>query len=546
MSQPTFGIGITADDRTAKGFTSAEKRAGKTSRKIAEDGKRWARETQSSIGRTSGGMLRTFGQVEQAGARLFGGRSITSGVTSRLGAVGEAAGAARAGMTEAAGAGGMLSTVMGGVGVAVAGTIGILAAAGYAAFKFADGWAKGAASIGHSAETIGLGTKALQEFTAAAERQGMDKGAATGTLGSLSQTLNDARYGRNNNAVAVLNRLGVKMQTNKDGTVNVAAMLPAIADAIARQNSSGRRTAAQNLGIGLDALPVFAQGGKALSADMIDADTHASVIDDAGIATGKRIARKSVMVGQLKDRALTDAGAAAAGATEGGYDAVLNGGKALLDGSKSFGSVVTSTFRPAAEKIAQGGRAIERAAVGLTSAVISAAQRVAARHGQFASVALAQYGVESGYGKHMPKGSNNPFGIKARGNQPYVVARTREEDRFGRSYYVNAKFRKFTSLDEAFEQHAKLLDGRRYARVRNARSADEAADALHDSGYATDHAYAPKLKREIHKRGLDRYDTPKSDPVHVTVELKNAPAGTRATVRRGGSAGPAISHAMQQ
>jgi hypothetical protein len=36
----------------------------------------------------------------------------------------------------------------------------------------------------------------LQEFAGAAERVGVDKNTAMGALGGLSQTLNDARYGR--------------------------------------------------------------------------------------------------------------------------------------------------------------------------------------------------------------------------------------------------------------------------------------------------------------------------------------------------------------
>ncbi|MFV3517229.1 glucosaminidase domain-containing protein, partial [Mycobacterium tuberculosis] len=106
---------------------------------------------------------------------------------------------------------------------------------------------------------------------------------------------------------------------------------------------------------------------------------------------------------------------------------------------------------------------------------------------------MAQYGLESSYGRRMPAGSNNPFGIKARPGEPYVLARTREEDRAGRSYYITAKFRKFANLEEAFDAHAKLLSSKRYRKFQRSRSVDEAADAL-TGVYATDHQYGRKLK----------------------------------------------------
>src|ERR1700722_17849140 len=68
----------------------------------------------------------------------------------------------------------------------------------------------------------------------------------------------------------------------------------------------------------------------------------------------------------------------------------------------------------------------------MTSATIPASVIVAAQAahktfyslGPFASVTLAQWAVESDYGRAMPAGSNNPFGIKAFGDQPYVEAMT--------------------------------------------------------------------------------------------------------------------------
>lgn len=506
---------------------------------------------REGLGRSSRSALRTLGQVEQASARVFGGRSVTSGFATRLGAIREAAAATGTGLGEAAGSASMLGSTLGVLGTVAGATVGVLAAAGFAAFKMADGWAKGAAAVGRMADTMGVARKEMQEFAAASERMGVDKGAATGGLASLSQTLNDARYGRNTGALAMLSKLGVKMQLNDDGTVNVGAMLPAIADAIARQNSSGRRTAASALGLSDALIPVFSQGGKALGDDMKDAGNTAYIASDDDIKRGQRIQRKGAMVGQLTDRAMAIAGSAAADAAEPGYDATLAAGRQIVGGATTFGGIVKNTFAPAAglierggRAIEQGGRSIERAAAGLTARAISAAQRTQARTGVRASVTLGQYGLESSYGKRMPAGSNNPFGIKARRGEPFVLARTREEDRFGRSYYTTAKFRKFDTLEDAFEAHAKLLSGKRYRAFQQARTVDEAADSL-TGVYATDHRYGAKLKSVIHKQGLERYDRPPAgQPTQISLEVHGLPQGTRVTAKSRHGSQPAISHAV--
>ena len=62
-----------------------------------------------------------------------------------------------------------------------------------------------------------------------------------------------------------------------------------------------------------------------------------------------------------------------------------------------------------------------------------------------ASVTVAQWAVESAWGASMPPGSNNPFGIKATGDQPGVESPTREVKN-GESVTVTDRFRVFNSL----------------------------------------------------------------------------------------------------
>jgi len=144
---------------------------------------------------------------------------------------------------------------------------------------------------------------------------------------------------------------------------------------------------------------------------------------------------------------------------------------------------------------------------GFTNDIIAAAQESNRQTGIPASITLAQFGLESGYGRHMPPGSNNPFGIKARPGEPFVEQATWEQDRSGRKYLVKARFRKYGSLAEAFADHARVLQNPAYAHARAARSSAEFADRL-TGVYATDHQYGAKLKSVIHHNNLDSFNIP--------------------------------------
>lgn len=111
-----------------------------------------------------------------------------------------------------------------------------------------------------------------------------------------------------------------------------------------------------------------------------------------------------------------------------------------------------------------------------------------------ALVSLAQFNLESGGGKHMPQGSNNPFGIKARAGQPFVEAMTWEHIN-GKDIRIPQKFRKFSSLDEAFDEHAKLLaTARPYAKARQYLKDPVAYSNALTGVYATDPNYGTKLQ----------------------------------------------------
>lgn len=140
-------------------------------------------------------------------------------------------------------------------------------------------------------------------------------------------------------------------------------------------------------------------------------------------------------------------------------------------------------------------------------AVIEAAEESHKRWGVPASVTIAQWAVESAWGAAMPPGSNNPFGIKAVGDQPAVDSLTHEVID-GQTVTITAKFRAFDSLSQAFDAHGRLLATAAVYKpaMKVAATADAFADAL-TGVYATDPNYGTTLKWVIKTYGLSKFDT---------------------------------------
>jgi flagellum-specific peptidoglycan hydrolase FlgJ len=149
-----------------------------------------------------------------------------------------------------------------------------------------------------------------------------------------------------------------------------------------------------------------------------------------------------------------------------------------------------------------------------TPDAVSAAQDAARKWGVPASVSLAQWALESSWGRREPEGSNNPFGIKARLNpngipvDPYVDADTSEV--LGKQIvHINAPFRKFASLAEAFYCHAELLaTAHVYAPAMALRAKPDAFAQALTGRYATDPGYGRKLIQIMQGSNLYQYDIP--------------------------------------
>lgn len=125
---------------------------------------------------------------------------------------------------------------------------------------------------------------------------------------------------------------------------------------------------------------------------------------------------------------------------------------------------------------------------------------------------IAQAALETGWGKHVIADENgrsslNLFGIKASGGwQGDAVSVRTIEYRGGAARPEVASFRAYPSLAAGFDDYARLLGSNpRYENVLN-RGDDVAgyAEALQASGYATDPAYADKIKSLLGSETMGR------------------------------------------
>lgn len=101
----------------------------------------------------------------------------------------------------------------------------------------------------------------------------------------------------------------------------------------------------------------------------------------------------------------------------------------------------------------------------------------------------------------------NPFGIKAERGQSFVMAGTHEETKGHKLVATIAPFRIFPSMNEAFDQHGRLLATHpAYKLARQyMNNPDAYADALTGS-YATDSKYGSKIKSIMKQNFLYKYN----------------------------------------
>ena len=145
------------------------------------------------------------------------------------------------------------------------------------------------------------------------------------------------------------------------------------------------------------------------------------------------------------------------------------------------------------------------------------------KNGILASVSLAQFILESGYGKsELAQNANNCFGMKKSlsGNtwsgsvwdgKSIYTKKTQEEEN-GKMITITADFRKYSCVEDSIADHSAYLLGAkngsalRYNGLKGCTDYKKAVQIIKDGGYATSSTYVSNLCSIIEKWNLTKYD----------------------------------------
>ena len=146
------------------------------------------------------------------------------------------------------------------------------------------------------------------------------------------------------------------------------------------------------------------------------------------------------------------------------------------------------------------------------------------KSGILASVSMAQFILESGYGKsELAQGANNCFGMKKSlsgntwsgstwdGSSVYTK-KTQEQNADGSYVTITADFRRYSCVEDSIADHSAYLLGAkngsklRYDGLKGCIDYKKAAQIIKDGGYATSLTYVDKLCSIIERWKLTQYD----------------------------------------
>lgn len=158
------------------------------------------------------------------------------------------------------------------------------------------------------------------------------------------------------------------------------------------------------------------------------------------------------------------------------------------------------------------------------------------KSGILASVSLAQFILESGYGKsELAQKANNCFGMKKSlsGNtwsgsvwdgKSIYTKKTKEQNKDGSYTTITADFRKYPSVEDSIADHSAYLLGakngskKRYAGLKGCKDYKKAAKIIKAGGYATSLTYVDKLCSIIEKWKLTQYDIKSSSSSKKSID----------------------------
>lgn len=214
--------------------------------------------------------------------------------------------------------------------------------------------------------------------------------------------------------------------------------------------------------------------------------------------------------------------------------------KAAMSGSTSTGTSTLGGLQAASLDGLSESQVIEK-----VGPLFTADQQ---KTGVLASVSLAQFLLESGYGKsELAKNANNCFGMKKNlsGNtwpgstwdgKSVYTKQTKEQNTDGSYQTITADFRKYACVEDSIADHSAYLLGAkngsnlRYKGLANEQDYRTAAQIIKNGGYATSLTYVNKLCNLIERWNLTRFDVKKEVKEVRYNKIADMPKYAQATI----------------
>ena len=211
-------------------------------------------------------------------------------------------------------------------------------------------------------------------------------------------------------------------------------------------------------------------------------------------------------------------------------------GKNMDSVRNDVASLIKSGNDNSAEPVSKGTQASvlkglsEADAIKMVGALFTADQK---KSGILASVSLAQFILESGYGKsELAQNANNLFGMKKSlsGNswsgstwdgKSVYTKKTQEQHTDGSYETITADFRKYPCIEDSIADHSSYLLGAmngnklRYDGLKGCTDYKKAVQIIKDGGYATSLTYVEKLCSIIERWNFIQYDVKDSGETEV-------------------------------
>jgi len=133
-------------------------------------------------------------------------------------------------------------------------------------YQMTEGWAKLGSVTERTAQIMGVSAQRLMNWRGVGDLVGIGAETMTQGLQGFQQTLQDAKWGRNQAVFGMLKMLNIDLKHTKNGVIDTEAVLYQLADRIQKvqkKDPAAAQKLAESFGV-TELLPVLMNGGKAL------------------------------------------------------------------------------------------------------------------------------------------------------------------------------------------------------------------------------------------------------------------------------------------